>query len=1049
MKKCLIALLIILTAFLTISVPQIKVEAQDDFYYYALGDSIAAGYGLTDYQNYVDGTHEFCEGSFPELISEELSLKYSNLTAVSDSVSGYNGNDLVAQLYDKEVQAHLAEADATTVCIGANNILGVVAAFFQSVNDYTVPLDLTTLEAQCDTGINRLKYQLDDMVKRIASLTSGDVYFMTIYNPYKEITELNVLLESYRSTLTTFGVLTNEQINTIQANVIAIKNLSIEVMARLNEVLYEIEGENVFIVDVYGDFESIPSNEYNSYLNVGFSVSSPAELQDFKTYILNHTDPHPSALGAQKIADIFTSKYYVTSNGHQNAQINYNPAGSVEIKCHTLSSDGITNYKWTAMVGSVPFTTNSTSDSYTIPMNNASYLGVKTISLLVEKQNAEIVPEITNQLTILPTELQSYKVVISQNGVNIDDTNPSYTGKYYNGKFSLYVGVEINFTPPSELANYSYVYKLDNVQVNLTNGKYVWTSSTSQMDTFSVEITSNSTGVTYKYNYELYLSKSYSNTLSYSGIFTQMPNNPTPITLNIYTTPEKDYEVIWYLNDNAIEIGKTFILTVEQVKHLKNQDTLLFARICSSYTTIKVLSIYDYQIDNTVNFQYALDEDSIQNLPIKVHCGSNQEVNWYYQTGTENYTLLNTNPITGSDYIIPFKTIGLGFKEYRIKSIVDGEFWSDIFTYYIYQTVQAVIVSENDNQFRLEAQSAFTPTQSYAWFLVGENDDVQIGTGKNLIYTAPSDGKYQIYCMADDYKTNTLWICNNVAFDEIELVSTVYGNYTFRIIPNVLSTAINFEWKVKNNATVLGTGKNFVFSPNATGNYVVYCLADGKSTNTISVNYIKPVDEVIEIVETKKTGYTLRVVPNEQSQVENFIWYLENEAGDDINLATGRNFEYNLQASGIYTIYVLADTRRTNTLVLDFTYIDPTDDFIELVSNVKGVYVFKVIDNELSNHTLFSWYIEGSSVVSAEGKTFTYSPTQDGKYKIYCIADTQKTNVIEINFSQIEVDRESETQGDLMLALIIFGSIGGAIGVFAFFYGIKRAYMHRKHSRRW
>ena len=82
--------------------------------YVALGDSIAAGYGLDGYT----GDYSNPSGCFPALVAGELGFSLNNL-----AISGDDTNDLLAKMQTTRYQTALKQADVITVTIGSNDLL--------------------------------------------------------------------------------------------------------------------------------------------------------------------------------------------------------------------------------------------------------------------------------------------------------------------------------------------------------------------------------------------------------------------------------------------------------------------------------------------------------------------------------------------------------------------------------------------------------------------------------------------------------------------------------------------------------------------------------------------------------------------------------------------------------------------------------------------------------------------------------------------------------------------------------------------------------------
>ncbi len=102
----LMVIFAVLIVFITADIP--KVESKKEcINYVALGDSIAAGYGLAD-----------GESSYVDLISEDLGARTTNL-----AVSGMTSTELLQMLSSGEHDEVISKADIITISIGSNDLL--------------------------------------------------------------------------------------------------------------------------------------------------------------------------------------------------------------------------------------------------------------------------------------------------------------------------------------------------------------------------------------------------------------------------------------------------------------------------------------------------------------------------------------------------------------------------------------------------------------------------------------------------------------------------------------------------------------------------------------------------------------------------------------------------------------------------------------------------------------------------------------------------------------------------------------------------------------
>lgn len=102
----LVVVLTVFVIFITSGKP--KVESKKDVInYVALGDSIAAGYGLAE-----------DESSYVDLISEDLGASTTNL-----AVNGMTSTELLQMLLSGEHDDVISQADIITISIGSNDLL--------------------------------------------------------------------------------------------------------------------------------------------------------------------------------------------------------------------------------------------------------------------------------------------------------------------------------------------------------------------------------------------------------------------------------------------------------------------------------------------------------------------------------------------------------------------------------------------------------------------------------------------------------------------------------------------------------------------------------------------------------------------------------------------------------------------------------------------------------------------------------------------------------------------------------------------------------------
>lgn len=254
-----------------------------NFVYYALGDSIAAGYAL-------ENPAEDCYGAL--FVSRFDTVKYENF-----AVSGDKTGDLLALLPALD----MSDADLVTISIGANNLLshaiGALGAVFDRfgygilqeyasalikgekservedfIRDIKEALTGSAFDEKAEAGLLALKEDLPFIFEQIQSQNQKEnpvFVVQTIYNPYEgfvlglpggDIFDLSTECDVY--------------------------------LRRYNEAIAAIAGEyGVLVMDVYGAFQGSKTD----FINAGITAI-PAISFSF--------DPHPNARGHVEIADL-------------------------------------------------------------------------------------------------------------------------------------------------------------------------------------------------------------------------------------------------------------------------------------------------------------------------------------------------------------------------------------------------------------------------------------------------------------------------------------------------------------------------------------------------------------------------------------------------------------------------------------------------------------------------------------------------------------------------------------------------------------------------
>lgn len=248
--------------------------------YVALGDSIAAGYGLSNAST---------EGYVAQISSM---LKVSN--TLNLGITGLNSTQLLDALKTKELQTAISNASVITLSIGSNDILGpfttyVAQAFgitdiaqignvLKDSNPITVLLQIASLtklineDATCSYGMKAgaMKFAAN-FPAIIASLKScapcAEIYVNNLYNPYRGITIATLNL----------GGITEAYITEI------------------NNTVFSSTSTDYNLVNVYSVF-----NTTDNLVNADLST--------------NNFDPHPNVSGHTAIANSYLGVLGAKSN---------------------------------------------------------------------------------------------------------------------------------------------------------------------------------------------------------------------------------------------------------------------------------------------------------------------------------------------------------------------------------------------------------------------------------------------------------------------------------------------------------------------------------------------------------------------------------------------------------------------------------------------------------------------------------------------------------------------------------------------------------------
>ena len=190
---------------------------RSDFNYVSLGDSIAAGYLITDEWPKVPFDPELgryegtgCEygntlsvnstpnsstiivkNSYTDLLGSYLSNIHgaNKVSNKSFANSGQTVAGLIRKLSDSNIVNAIKKANIVTLCIGANDILGAVND--DSLGEYIQTGSLANIENEVVANLNRLNNDSDSnsyiaLFNKLNSINPNAKFvFTTVYNPYK------------------------------------------------------------------------------------------------------------------------------------------------------------------------------------------------------------------------------------------------------------------------------------------------------------------------------------------------------------------------------------------------------------------------------------------------------------------------------------------------------------------------------------------------------------------------------------------------------------------------------------------------------------------------------------------------------------------------------------------------------------------------------------------------------------------------------------------------------------------------------------------------
>lgn len=289
---------------------------QETFSIRAYGDSISAGYGLEDYDNYLNDVSIITQGSYPQVFSEKYVTNF-NASVIGKGVSGDTSSDLLADLnaYINKTAEDLEDfksTDVFTVCIGANNVLGVVT---DNIQDYlTDSLSHEDFEALLDAGVAQFK---QDYPQILSAFGESKVVIMTIYNPFKYIKLTDIQVSSSLGSFIQSTI--KSTISSLDTKFQTMLSSSMEALQEINNTIRESASENVYVADIWELFKGFSQSDYENYICADLSKitinSISTVFEDISSNIGVAFDPHPTSQGHNVIAQEHSNafKYFELS----------------------------------------------------------------------------------------------------------------------------------------------------------------------------------------------------------------------------------------------------------------------------------------------------------------------------------------------------------------------------------------------------------------------------------------------------------------------------------------------------------------------------------------------------------------------------------------------------------------------------------------------------------------------------------------------------------------------------------------------------------------
>ncbi|MBQ3494827.1 MAG: SGNH/GDSL hydrolase family protein [Clostridia bacterium] len=377
-------------------------EEQIDWSMRVYGDSMTAGYGLSDYDP--NNTSYLPQFSFPNQINTKVS-QFLNTQIKNYAISGDTSTDLVEILepYTNGTAEDMADFVATDhfiVCIGANNVLGPATS--QMINYIISSIDSTPIKNALATYISGYTEITEEQYRAILSqslqtfkndfeniilptfqkATNAQINIMTVYNPYKHTSLNNIDAGSLASFVPYLESGFQEMLSITMEYLNGTSSIY-----GINQIIRDNASQNIKVVDIWNLFDTFCNQQYKQYINSDETKIKITSIGDLKKETFTSAcDPHPTKDGHQVIANAYLENF-----NHFSCELSdtsFNPkttedAYEINVKRFSYGESEET-FKLIAQIGS------NTYQTTLAPTNNTLLVSASDLYELVgQKTNGE------------------------------------------------------------------------------------------------------------------------------------------------------------------------------------------------------------------------------------------------------------------------------------------------------------------------------------------------------------------------------------------------------------------------------------------------------------------------------------------------------------------------------------------------------------------------------------------------------------------------------------------------------------------------------------